>query len=340
MIKQATKAGSRLKPACNEAEISLRTYRRWVKADGQVQQDRRPEAIRPEPKNKLNSEEIAEILAVCNRPEYASLPPSQIVPKLVDQGIYLASESSLYRVLHTHKQVQHRGRSHAAAKRAAPTSYTATGPNQVWSWDITYCPSSVRGLYYYLYLIEDIYSRKIVGWEVHDRECGELAAQLLQQTVMREQCFKKPIVLHSDNGAPIKSVALKAKMEDLGVTGSHSRPRVSNDNPYSESLFRTMKYCPRWPCEGFKDLQAVREWVNNFAIWYNEDHCHSRIGFVTPLQRHCGEDKELLEKRRIVYMQAKQKNPHRWSGEIRKWAHVGEVELNPDRFEKEHKKAA
>jgi putative transposase len=217
--------------------ICLRTYRRWVR-DGQVRADRRPDATRPEPKNKLKNDEVEEILAVCNQTEYASLPPSQIVPKLADKGIYLASESSFYRILHAHNQVHHRGRSRVLEQRSAPTSYTATAPNQVWSWDITYCRSSVRGLYYYLYLIEDIYSRKIVGWEVHEKECGELAAQLLQRAVMREQCFKKPLVLHSDNGAPMKSVTLKTKMEELSITGSHSRPRVSNDNPYSESLFR------------------------------------------------------------------------------------------------------
>lgn len=340
MIREAVDAGSRLAPACKEADICLRTYRRWIKVGGQVQQDRRPEAVKPEPKNKLTDAEVAEILDVCNQPEYASLPPSQIVPKLADKGIYLASESSFYRVLHAQDQVHHRGRDRTREKRLAPTSYTATAPNQVWSWDITYCGSSVRGLYYYLYLIEDIYSRKIVGWEVHEQECGKLAAQLLQATVMREQCFKNPIVLHSDNGAPMKSVTLKAKMEELGITGSHSRPRVSNDNPYSESLFRTMKYCPRWPSEGFKDLQAVREWVNGFAVWYNDEHCHSRIGFVTPSQRHGGQDKELLQSRRSVYTQAKAKNPHRWSGEIRKWEHITKVALNPDKLEEERKQTA
>ncbi len=339
-IQEAVGSGSRLEPACREADICLRTYRRWIKGDGQVQQDRRPEAVRPEPKNKLTDEEIAEILTACNQPEYASLPPSQIVPKLADKGIYLASESSFYRVLHAHNQVHHRGRHRTREKHSAPTSYTATGPNQVWSWDITYCASSVRGLYYYLHLIEDIYSRKIVGWEVHEQECGELAAQLLQRTVMREQCFKKPMILHSDNGAPMKSATLKAKMEELGITGSHSRPRVSNDNPYSESLFRTLKYCPRWPSEGFADLQAVRDWVNEFEVWYNDEHCHSRIGFVTPSQRHGGQDKELLQNRRSVYEKAKAENPQRWSGEIRKWEHVREVTLNPSRPEQERKQAA
>jgi putative transposase len=262
------------------------------------------------------------------------------VPKLADKGIYLASESSFYRILRAHDQVHHRGRSRAKEKRSAPTSYTARASNQVWSWDITYCASSVRGRYYYLYMIEDIYSRKIVGWEVYEQESGESAAQLLQRTVMREQCFKKPIVLHSDNGAPMKSVTLKTKMEELCITGSHSRPRVSNDNPYSESLFRTMKYNPRWPSEGFKCLQSARDWVNQFVSWYNDEHCHSRIGFVTPSQRHRGEDKDLLESRKLVYKQAKEKNPLRWSGELRKWEYIKEVELNPDRSEQENAKAA
>ena len=303
-------AGSRLKPACDEAEVSLRTYRRWV-IKGAVQQDKRPVAERPAPMNKLSSEEINEVISVCNEKQFASLPPSQIVPKLADQGRYIASESSFYRILKAKDQLHHRGRTRVVDKRSAPTSYTATGPNQVWCWDITYCSSKVRGLYFYLYMIEDVYSRKIVGWEVHDRECGELAAQLLQRTVMREQCFKKPLVLHSDNGAPMKSVTLKAKMEELGMTGSHSRPRVSNDNPYSEALFRTMKYCPRWPSEGFTDLYCCRGWVNEFVNWYNNEHCHSQIKFVTPQQRHTGEDKLVLESRKEVYQNAKAKNPQR-----------------------------
>lgn len=340
MIREAVSDGSRLEPACNEVEICLRTYRRWVKSGEQVQPDKRPTAVRPVPRSKLREDELKAILSVCNQTEYASLPPSQIVPKLADKGIYLASESSFYRVLHANEQVHHRGRSRATEKRSAPTSYTATGPNQVWSWDITYCASSVRGLYYYLYLIEDIYSRKIVGWEVHDKECGEYAAQLLQRTVMREQCFKKPIVLHSDNGAPMKSVTLKSKMEELGITGSHSRPRVSNDNPYSESLFRTMKYNPRWPSDGFEDLEVTRCWVNDFVGWYNQEHCHSRIGFITPSQRHNGEDVKILKNRTLIYKRAKERNPLRWSGEVRNWAHIKEVTLNPDKEKKEQEEAA
>ena len=186
------------------------------------------------------------------------MPPSQIVPRLADQGRYLASESSFYRILRAADQQHRRGRSQPPRHVPAPTSHTATGPNQVWSWDITYLPSLVRGQYYYLYLIEDIYSRKGVGWEVHEQECGEQAAALLQRSVIREQCWKQPLVLHSDNGAPMKSVTLLTKMYDLGITPSRGRPRVSNDNPYSESLFRTLKYCPLWPSDGFASLEAAR----------------------------------------------------------------------------------
>lgn len=338
-INEAVADGSRIEPACEEADISLRTYRRWVKG-GCVCADKRPDAIKPEPANQLGAEEKEAIVNICNQPGFASLPPSQIVPRLADLGIYLASESSFYRVLHEHAQVQHRGRTQARKKRPAPDSHTAVGPNQVWSWDITYCPSRVGGLFYYLYVIEDIFSRKIVGWEVHERECGKLAAELLQRTVLREQCLNQPLVLHSDNGAPMKSVTLKAKMEALGISGSHSRPRVSNDNPYSESLFKTMKYHPQWPSKGFNDLDAVRAWVNGFVRWYNEEHCHSGIRFVTPSQRHSGKDKAILEKRQAVYEAAKRQNPGRWSGDIRDWSWIESVDLNPEQVEKSVLKAA
>jgi len=317
----------------------LRTYRRWAKG-GNVVADKRPGAVRVAPANKLSKEERDAIIEVVNQPEYASQPPSQIVPRLADKGIYMASESSFYRVLHEHAQVQHRGKTQQHKKHAAPDSFTATGPNQVWSWDITYCSSRVRGLYYYLYLIEDIFSRKIVGWEVYEEESGELAAELLQRTVLREQCFQRPLVLHSDNGAPMKSVTLKTKMEELGISGSHSRPRVSNDNPFSEALFKTLKTCPTWPSDGFEDLTSTREWVHTFSAWYNEKHCHSGIRFVTPSQRHRGEDKKMLEQRNDVYKAARENNPSRWSGDTRNWSWIDSVDLNPRKIEKVEKKAA
>jgi len=330
LIQEAFQSGCRIENACEEAQISLRTYRRWYQ-DGEVLEDKRPTAQRPEPMNKLSDDERNTIVEICNRPEYASLPPTQIVPTLLDKGEYIASESSFYRVLKSVGQLSSRGRQRSRHKTSKPTSYTATGPNEVFSWDITYLPSGVRGKHYYLYLIEDVYSRKVVGYEVYDRECGELAAQLLQRTLIREQCFNQPLVLHSDNGAPMKSLTLKAKMEELGITPSYSRPRVSDDNPYVESLFRTLKYVPSWPSKGFENLESSRSWVGKFVLWYNTEHKHSRLNYVTPSERHKGVDDAILRNREKVLQEHRRKKPSRWSGEIRNCQPIGAVHLNPEK---------
>lgn len=293
--------------------------------------DKRPLSIKPEPANKLTAQERQAIIDISNAPEYASLPPTQIVPTLLDKGEYIASESSFYRVLKAAEQLKHRGRQRTRKPMHKPTSYTATVANQVWTWDITYLPSGVRGQHYYLYMIEDIYSRKIVGYEVHERECGELAAQLLQRTLMREQCFNQPLVLHSDNGAPMKSLTFKAKMEELHITSSYSRPRVSDDNPYVESLFRTLKYVPSWPSKGFAELEISRLWVEQFVVWYNTKHKHSRLNYVTPSERHNGQDKAVLAYRAKILSEHKKQKPERWSKEIRDCEPVGEVHLNPEK---------
>ena len=185
-------------------------------------------------------------------------------------------------------------------------------------------------MYFYLYLFEDIFSRKAVGAEVYPEETGELASELIQRAVMAEGCCKKPLVLHSDNGAPMKSSTLLAKLYELGITPSRGRPRVSNDNPYSESLFRTLKYCPQWPNKGFADIDEARLWVAEFIGWYNNEHRHSRISFVTPSQRHQGKDEAILKNRIHVYTKAKETNPLRWSRGIRKWAYIKGVELHPE----------
>ena len=190
-----------------------------------MQADIRTTTLRPRPLNALSEQERCAILEVCNSPPFASLPPSQVVPILADQNRYLASESTFYRVLKAANQQHRRGRSHAPHKHASPTTHRAVTANQVRSWDITYLPSPVRGKYYYLYLIEDIYSRKDVGWEVYEQESGERAAELMERTVLAERCAGRPLVLHSDNGAPMKSVTLLSKLYDLGITPSRGRPR-------------------------------------------------------------------------------------------------------------------
>jgi putative transposase len=311
--------------------LSERTLKRWRCASGQVVEDKRPDAISPTQGHQLTPEEEVAIMAACNQPAYQSLPPSQIVPLLADQGLYIASVSSFYRVLKKHEQVQHRGRARSAAPHPLPKSFTATGPNQLWSWDISSVPSQTRGQHWYLYLIMDVYSRKIAAWEVHEVESGEHAKDLVQRALLREGCINKPPVLHSDNGAPMTSYTLKARLSELGMLMSYSRPRVSNDNPYSEALFKTTKYCPEWPSQGFESLQAARQWMMTFEQGYNEKHLHSGINFVTPASRHRGEDSAILKNRERIFEEAKAKHPRRWSGATRDWSHIKEVSLNPGR---------
>jgi transposase InsO family protein len=321
-------AGASKYNACRCIGISLRTIQRWVQG-GIIHTDQRPQATRPTPANRLSEEERKQILEICNSDEFADIPPSKIVPMLADRGIFIASESTYYRVLKDHSLLKHRGRSKPKGTYKRPESFTARQANQVWTWDITYCPTKVKGLHYYLYLIVDVYSRKIVAAEVYEEESGQHAANILQRAIWSEKCDSKGLVLHSDNGGPMKSFTMQAKMHDLGVVGSRSRPRVSNDNPYSESLFRTMKYCPQWPSKGFGSLDEVRQWDHDFVRWYNEEHRHSGIKYVTPGQRHRGEDCELLRRRDEVYRAAKNRHPKRWTSQTRNWDMTKEVHLNP-----------
>jgi putative transposase len=330
LIDQAKAAGARRAQACAELGIDQRTYRRWQARDG-TPEDRRPTAPQPAPSNSLSEAERRAVLDVCNSQAFESLPPSQIVPRLADQGRYLASEASFYRILRAEEQQHHRGRAKPPARRPPPTSHRAGGPCEVWSWDITWMPGPIRGVFFYLYLILDIFSRKIVAWEVHARESAEHAADLVCKAVWAEGCLTRPLVLHADNGSPMKGATMKATLERLGVIASYSRPRVSDDNPFSEALFRTCKYRPDWPTSGFASREDAQHWVARFVAWYNHEHRHSAIRFVTPGARHAGEDRVLLERRTQLYTEARAANPTRWSRQIRNWAPVGDVCLNPER---------
>ena len=329
-IDEAVIAGARKRKACKLANVSIRTVQRWRDEDGCIGCDKRPGAIRPTPKNSLTDTERESILSVCSESEFASLPPSQIVPILADRGEYIASEATFYRVLKAAGQLKHRGKSKPRNSVGKPKSYSASRPTQLWSWDISYLPTRVKGVHFFLYLIVDIFSRKIDGAEVYEIESGEYASNLLQRSVLIEKCSGVQLVLHSDNGGPMKCQTMLSTMYELGVVGSRSRPRVSNDNPYSESLFRTLKYCPMWPSEGFSTIEDARTWVGIFVDWYNLEHRHSAIKFVTPVQRHQGKDKQILAYRNDVYEKAKNLNPLRWSGSTRDWSAQGDVELNPD----------
>lgn len=331
LIEEATQAGAREKAACKELGISERTLQRWRKSSTPLE-DKRRVAARPTPKNKLSDTEVIRILETVNQPEFQSLPPSQIVPILADQGTYIASESTIYRVLREHKMQNHRGRARRPGNKPIST-HCATGPNQVWMWDITWLPGPAKGIYFYLYLILDLFSRKVVAWETWSEESAENASILVRRAVVSEQCIasETPLVLHSDNGSPMKGSALLETLYTLGITTSNSRPRVSNDNPYAEALFRTCKYRPSYPVGGFATLSEAREWVLKFISWYNYENRHSGLNFLTPHQRHSGMAADIFESRQKVYEQAKAAHPERWSRGIRNWSLEDEVWLNPER---------
>ena len=211
------------------------------------------------------------------------MPPCQIVPALADEGTYIASESTFYRILHEEKMQNHRGRSQEPGKHSKPTSYCATAPNQIWTWDITYLSGAVKGMFYYLYLIIDIFSRDIVGWEVWAEESAEHASELIRRACLAQgRLSTQPLVLHSDNGSPMKGATMLQTLYRLGITPSNSRPRVSNDNPYSESLFRTLKYRPNYQPRGFASIEEAREWCRKFVQWYRYEHHHSGITVGIP----------------------------------------------------------
>lgn len=331
LIQEANQNGARLSKACQVLLISVRTYERWV-AEGDVKVDQRPLTKRSTPKNKLSKEEKAEIITVVKQEEYADLPPTQIVPKLADKGTYIASESTFYRVLREEKMQNHRGRSKKPERRI-PESHLAIAPNQVWTWDITWLGGPVKGLYYRLYLILDLFSRKVVGWEVWETEESKYAETLVKKAVISEKIQGEPLVLHSDNGSPMKAATFLGLLEKLGIQSSFSRPRVSNDNPYSEAMFRTLKYRPDFPYKGFVSLEEARKWAQEFVHWYNEVHLHSGLNFVTPVQCHTGAHIDILEKRKEVYEKAKKKHPERWSRQTRDWSAKEQVALNPMRDE-------
>jgi len=328
-IQAAHLGGARLRLACEVAGIDVRTLQRWKAHQGLVSGDGRPEAVRPMPAHALSAAEREQIVRVANETRFADTPPARIVPALADQGVYIASESSFQRVLRAHGQTRHRGRAKAPAKSRPPT----TAPRQLWCWDMTFLPAQVIGRWFYLYLILDVYSRKIVGFEVHASDDADHAAHLVKRTALAEgiHAMSSKPVLHGDNGSTLKATTVLAMLHWLGVKPSYSRPRVSDDNAYVESLFRTAKYRREFPDRGFADLDEARAWAAQFAHWYNNEHRHSGIRYVSPAQRHAGQDAAILAARHELYRQARARTPRRWSGSTRDWTPIGAVTLNPER---------
>jgi transposase InsO family protein len=326
LIEEAVKGGAPRARACAVMGLRVRTVERWR---GPHPQDAR-QGPRATPRHALSSTERADVLALVNSPAYRDASPHQIVPQLADTGVYVASESTIYRLLREARQLAHRGRTQAPVRREVPAHH-ATGPQQVWSWDITYLKSPVRGVFWYLYLIMDIWSRRSMGWAVHPTQSEAHAAALFTRVCHEQAVSTTGLVLPADNGGPMKGATMLATLERLGVVPSFRRPRVSDDNPYSEALFRTLKYCPAFPTQPFVDLDAARAWVTAFVTWYNTPHQHSAIRFVTPDDRHTGRDLAILAQRATVYQTARATKPERWRGTTRDWSRPTTVYLNDAR---------
>ena len=324
LVAEAVVDGSTQKRACEVVGVGERTLQRW-QVPLTCNDGRRGPLTSP--KNKLTPLEREKILMLAASSEFINKSPHQIVPSLADRGEFVASESSFYRLLKSEDLLAHRGRA-KPAQMARPRSYEATAPRQLLSWDITYLLSQIRGQYFYLYLFLDVFSRKAVGAEVHECESMDHSARLIDKICKSEGIGKNQIVIHADNGGPMKGATTLATMQRLGVVPSFSRPSVSNDNPYSESLFKTLKYCPMYPTKPFENIETAKAWVKSFIHWYNNEHLHSGISFTTPESRHSGTDTGILKNRENVYQAAKQNNPSRWSGRIRNWEKIESVKLN------------
>lgn len=325
-IDEAIAAGASQAAACELVGLDERTVQRW-RARPDFEDQRRGPTQRPD--NAMTPDEEAEIVALVTSKEFVGLSPHQLVAKLADMGIYVGSEATIYRLLRRRRLLRHRDRSRPRT-RHRPREHVATGPNQVWAWDITYLPAGVRGTFWYLYSIIDVWSRKIVGWAVHDVQSDDLAAQLAEEACRREGVEPGRLVLHADNGAAMKGKTMLVKLEELGVVPSFSRPRVSDDNPFPEALFRTMKYRPSYPDRPFITVEDAHRWVAGFVAWYNDDHQHSGIRFVTPSERHDGREASILAHRHRVYLAARARHPSRWSRHTRNWTPIAEVRLNPE----------
>jgi putative transposase len=306
--------------------LSVRTVQRW-RTPGCREDGRR--GPRQSPSNALTEAEKQRVLSLLHCKEYRNLTPAQIVVQLADQGEFVASESTMYRLLRTNDELVRRDRTRPAVARS-PRRHVATGPNHVWCWDITLLPSPWRGRFFYLYVVVDLFSRRVMGFDVLERESAKAAAALTVRLCSEHGVDPTKLVLHSDNGGAMKGATMLETLRWLGVTPSFSRPYVSDDNAYVESLFRTLKYRPGYPGR-FESVAAVHTWAERFFGWYNTEHRHSGIRWVTPNERYKGDDVHILKARAQLYEQARQKNPGRWIGPTRNWTRPTEVLLNHSR---------
>ncbi|MFO7736440.1 MAG: IS3 family transposase [bacterium] len=332
LIEEAHYNGARYWKCCEVVEISLRTLQRW-KREGM--KDRRKGA-KKRVVRKLSPEQNQEIISVCTSREFRDLSPHHIVPRLLDRGIYLGSVRTIYRVLKDADKLHHRSNCRVRRKRSKPPERKADASNKVWCWDITWLPCTIRGLFFYAYVIIDIYDRSIVGWSVHTEESEVHSRDLFERVSQGRNIMFS--YLHSDNGKPMKGSSLTAFLKDLEVDTSFSRPRTSNDNPFIESFFRTLKYSPKYPLR-FEEITEAREWTANFVNWYNTEHRHSALDYVTPHEKRFGKAEKIYAKRNKLMQQIREENPEIWGKRnAKRWGGPDAVFLNPEKDNKNYEK--
>jgi len=285
--------------------ISERSIQRWKKTGIR---DKRKGSAKSVPR-KLSEEERERIYKTCCSREYKDNNPHEIYHSLLDKGEYLASESSFYRILREKKALTHRTESKEGISRKKPDERIATAPNQVWMWDITWMKSNVTGIWHYAYVIIDLYDRSVIAWAIHSNESDEHSTGLFREACRRHGCH--PDFVHSDNGNPMKGVTLVGFFYSLGIVPCYSRPRVSDDNPFIESFFKTLKYTPGYPSH-FDSIEEARIWMADFVHWYNNRHWHSGMQYITPMQKRHGRHIEIFSSRNQVLEDAKLRLPGRW----------------------------
>lgn len=297
------------KAACEALEVPRATFYRHMNPPA------KPEASRPEPPLALSSSERQTVLEVLHSERFQDRAPLEVYATLLDEGCFLCSSRTMYRILDAqHGDVKERRR-HVQRPPYSKPELLATAPNQVWSWDISKLKGPAKWTYFYLYVILDIFSRYVVGWMVAHREQKSLAKRLIEETCLKQQIAPGQLTVHADRGSSMKSKVVAQLLSDLGVTKTHSRPHVSNDNPYSEAQFKTLKYCPQFP-ESFGCIQDARSFCQQFFTWYNNEHRHSGIAMMTPEQVHYGLAAEVHRKRSEVLAEAFRKNPNRFKGRL------------------------
>jgi len=315
------------KAACDALDVSRATFYRWLRGKCQPQK-LMPKAVcgcsclsacqvevdaqRPAPPLALSDAQRQQALDVLRSEPFADKAPYEVYAALLDQGVYLCSIRTMYRILEAEGEVRER-RNQLRHPHYQKPELIATEPNQVWSWDITKLKGPAKWVYYYLYVIMDIFSRYVVGWMVAHRESETLAKRLIDQTCSKQDIVPGHLTIHADRGSSMTSKSVAQLMADLGITKTHSRPHVSNDNPYSEAQFKTLKYRPGFP-ERFGSIEDSRAFCQNFFPWYNTEHYHTGIGLLTPESVHYGWCTEIIEARAEVLLQAFQANPQRFKG--------------------------